>query len=468
MSLLRIPILLLIGSLLVSLEARADKAVDTLISNGRILTMNSGMVEYDRGFVAIKGNKIVAVGMQQDADDYSAKEVVDVDGDLIIPGLVNGHTHVSMTLLRSLGDDVPNRLHDYIFPLEKEFVTPAMVALGAELGNLELIKGGVTTFADMYYFEDEVAKVVNDSGLRAILGQTVIKYPRADAPTPQDAINATLKLAQKYQDHERITAAFAPHGPYTNSTETLQRIARLSLAHDIPVLMHLAESKVEQQTIAKRAGGLSPIAYMNDIGALNHNLIGAHVIIADHQDRELLKKHDVGVIHNISANIKSARSVAPVIEMLEQGIDVGLGTDGPMSGNTISLIDEFHQVAKLHKLNKQNRNVMPAIDVVKMATIGSAKAMNLDKKIGSIEVGKLADIIVIDTKTPIMTPIYNPYSALVYSAYATNVKHTMVHGKWLMKDRKVLSMNEPDVLRRATEFSHTVKKSLLKQGKSIK
>ncbi|MGB0900058.1 MAG: amidohydrolase family protein, partial [Psychrobium sp.] len=322
MSLLRIPMLLLIGSLLVSLEARADKVVDTLISNGRILTMNSGMVEYDRGFVAIKGHKIVAVGMQQNADEYSAKEVIDVDGDLIIPGLVNGHTHVSMTLLRSLGDDVPNRLHDYIFPLEKEFVTPAMVALGAELGNLEFIKGGVTTFADMYYFEDEVAKVVDDSGLRAILGQTVIKYLRADAPTPQDAINATLKFAQKYQDHERITAAFALHGPYTNSTEILQQIARLSLAHDIPVLMHLAESKVEQQTIAKRAGGLSPIAYMNDIGALNHNLIGAHVIIADHQDRELLKKHDVGVIHNISANIKSARSVAPVIEMLEQGIDV--------------------------------------------------------------------------------------------------------------------------------------------------
>ncbi|ALS34728.1 hypothetical protein PTRA_b0210 [Pseudoalteromonas translucida KMM 520] len=448
-------------------QANAQQAVDILITHGRILTMNAELSEYADGFVAIKDNKIIAVGPQSQAKQFTADKVLDVDGDLVLPGFINTHTHASMTLFRSLGDDVDDRLHGYLFPLEKEFVSREMVYLGAELGNLEMLKGGVTTYADMYYFEDEVAKAVDEIGMRAVLGQTVIQYPQADAKTAEDGIAYAEKFIQQYKNHPRITPAFAPHAPYTNSTETLQKIARLSLAYNVPVLTHLAESQRELEVITKRTQGLSPIAYLASIGVLNKNLVGAHVILADSQDIALLKQHQVGVAHNISANIKAAKGVAPVVEMLNQGVNVGLGTDGPMSGNTISLLDEFSQVAKVHKLWHQDRSLMPAVEIIKMATMGSAKVLNLDHKIGSLTVNKLADIIVIGTKSPNMTPIYNPYSAIVYSAYATDIRHSIIDGKLLMEDRKALTVNEEDIIKRAHAFSEQIKQSLIKQGKSI-
>lgn len=454
-------------TLLFSPASFSEELVDIMLINGHVLTMDAKLTQYPQGFIAIKGNKIVAVGPQTQAKQFSAVETLDLDGDLVLPGFINTHTHVSMSLFRSLGDDVSDRLHGYIFPLEKEFVSREMVYLGAELGNLEMLKGGVTTYADMYYFEDEVAKAVDEIGLRAVLGQTVIKYPQADAKTPKEAIAYAEKFIKKYKSHARITPAFAPHGPYTNSTEDLQKIAELSLLYDVPVLTHLAESQKEQTTIAERSDGLSPIAYLESIGALNKNLVGAHVILANDNDITLLKKNRVGVAHNISANIKSAKGVAPVLDMLKQGVDVGLGTDGPMSGNTISLIDEFSQVAKIHKLWNKDRSVMPAVDIIKMATMGGAKVLNLEDKVGSLEIGKLADIIVFDTKSANMTPMYNPYSVLVYSAYATDVKHSIVDGKLLMKNREVLTANEQSVIKRAHEFSNKVKELLISQGKSI-
>ncbi|WP_236559775.1 amidohydrolase [Colwellia sp. 20A7] len=454
-------------ALLFSSASFSEELVDIMLINGHVLTMDAKLTQYPQGFIAIKGNKIVAVGPQTQAKQFSAVETLDLDGDLVLPGFINTHTHVSMSLFRSLGDDVSDRLHGYIFPLEKEFVSREMVYLGAELGNLEMLKGGVTTYADMYYFEDEVAKAVDKIGLRAVLGQTVIKYPQADAKTPKEAIAYAEKFIKKYKSHARITPAFAPHGPYTNSTEDLQKIAELSLLYDVPVLTHLAESQKEQTTIAERSDGLSPIAYLESIGALNKNLVGAHVILANDNDITLLKKNRVGVAHNISANIKSAKGVAPVLDMLKQGVDVGLGTDGPMSGNTISLIDEFSQVAKIHKLWNKDRSVMPAVDIIKMATMGGAKVLNLEDKVGSLEIGKLADIIVFDTKSANMTPMYNPYSVLVYSAYATDVKHSIVDGKLLMKNREVLTANEQNVIKRAHEFSNKVKELLISQGKSI-
>ncbi|GAC30948.1 amidohydrolase [Paraglaciecola polaris] len=445
----------------------AQQTVDILITNGHILTMDSGLTEYPNGFLAIKDNKIIEIGPHSKTQLFTATKVLDVEGDLVLPGFINTHTHVSMTLFRSLGDDVEDRLHGYIFPLEKEFVSREMVYLGAELGNLEMLKGGVTTYADMYYFEDEVAKAVDQIGMRAVLGQTVIKYPQADAKTAEEGIAYAEKFIKKYKNHPRITPAFAPHGPYTNTTETLQKIAELSLKYDVPVLTHLAESKKEQDVIAQRSNGLSPIAYLESIGVLNKNLVGAHVILANEQDIAILKKYHVGVAHNLSANIKAAKGVAPVVEMLKQGVDVGLGTDGPMSGNTISLMDEFSQVAKVQKQWNKDRSLMPAVEVIKMATMGSANVLNQGDSIGSLEVGKLADIIVIGTKSANMTPIYNPYSAIVYSAYATDVRHSIVDGKLLMEDRKALTIDEDDVIKRAYEFSLKVKQALISQGKPI-
>lgn len=444
--------------------------VDILITNGHILTMNAEMQDIKNGYIAITDNKITALGsMEVFKDmDIDAKEILDVKGDIVMPGMINTHTHASMSVFRSLADDVPDRLHAYIFPLEAEFVSPEMVRIGANLANVEMIKGGVTTYADMYYFEDIVAETVDAIGMRAVLGETVIKFPVADAQNAEEGIAYASRFIEQYKDHPRITPAFAPHAPYTNTTETLQKIAELSLEYDVPVLIHLAESDRESEVIAERSGGLTPIAYMADIGALNKNLVAAHAITATDEDIALLKKYGASVAHNMSANIKSAKGVAPIPQMLEAGVKVGLGTDGPMSGNTISVMDEFNQVAKVHKLVQKDRSLMPPTQVIKMATIGGARALGLDSEVGSLEVDKKADIVVIDTKAPNMTPIYNPYSALVYSAYASNVRHNIIDGKIIMKNREILTADEEAIRKEALAFTQKVEEFLQKEGKEIK
>ncbi|MCD9541167.1 amidohydrolase family protein [Photobacterium carnosum] len=452
---------------LISTSAYAIENVDLLIKNATVLTMDQDKTVFDNGLVAVKGNKIYAVTDGSNISEYKAIKTIDADGDIVMPGLINAHTHASMTVFRSMADDVPDRLHRYIFPLEKKLVSRDMVRIGAQLGNVEMLKGGVTTYADMYYFEDEVAKTVDQIGMRAILGETIIQFPVASAKTPEDGIKYTLNFIEQYKNHPRITPAFAPHGPYTNSTKTLQTIAKLSIQYDVPVMMHLAESKREREVIAKRSGGLSPIKYMESIGALNSNFLAAHVIDANDEDIAILKKHDVGVAHNMSANIKSAKGVAPALKMFNDGLRIGLGTDGPMSGNTLSTIDEFNQVAKIHKLVNKDRAAMPPINVIEMATIGAARALHMEDKIGSLEVGKLADIIVIDTKAPNMIPVYNPYSALVYSAYATNVKHSVVDGKLLMENRNILTVDEKTVRDEALKFADVVRKTVVESGEIV-
>ncbi|WP_435237551.1 amidohydrolase [Psychromonas sp. PT13] len=441
--------------------------IDLLITDATILTMNADKTVYESGTVAINGNKIIAVGDKSLADKYQADTTLDVDGDIVMPGLINTHTHVSMTVFRSLADDVPDRLHRYIFPLESKLVSRDMVRIGANLGNVEMLKGGVTTYADMYYFEDEVAKTVDKIGMRAILGETVIKFPVADAKNAQEGINYALNFIEEYKDHPRITPAFAPHAPYTNTTEVLQQVAQLSKEKDVPVLIHLAESSREAEKIAERSDGKSPVQYMHDIGALNSHLVGAHMILVDDKDIELVKESDMGVAHNMSANIKSAKGVSPALKMYDEGVRIGLGTDGPMSGNNLSTIAEFGQVAKVHKLINHDRAAMPPVKVIDMATMGAARALHMEDKIGSLEVGKLADIIVIDTKAANMVPVYNPYSALVYSAYPTNVRHAIVDGKILMEDKKVLTVDEDKIREEALKFTDVVRKTIIDSGEIV-
>ncbi len=452
---------------LLPLSSSANEKVDLIITDAMVLTMNQDKTVYENGTVIVDGNKIVAVGDSSLAKQYSSDTVLDVDGDIVMPGLINTHTHVSMTVFRSLADDVPDRLHRYIFPLEAKLVSRDMVRIGANLGNVEMVKGGVTTYADMYYFEDEVAKTVDKIGMRAVLGETVIKFPVADAANAEEGIQYALNFIEQYKNHPRITPAFAPHAPYTNTTETLQKIAKLSLEKDVPVMIHLAESHREQEKIAERSDGLSPVKYMDSIGALNKNLVGAHMILVDDEDIELVKKSQMGVAHNMSANIKSAKGVSPALKMYDQDVRIGLGTDGPMSGNTLSTIDEFNQVAKVHKLVNQDRAAMPPIKVIDMATMGAAKALHMEDKVGSLEVGKLADIIVVDTKAPNMVPVYNPYSALVYSANSANVRHTIVDGKILMKDRNMLTVDEDAIRKEALEFTKVVRSTVIESGEVV-
>ncbi|WP_114778773.1 amidohydrolase [Vibrio cholerae] len=453
---------------LFSAMSHAQSDADLMITDAMVLTMNGDKTVYQNGTVVVKENKIIAVGGVELAKQYQAKQVLDVDGDILMPGLINTHTHVSMTVFRSLGDDVPDRLHRYIFPLESKLVSRDMVRIGANLGNVEMLKGGVTTYADMYYFEDEVAKTVDKIGMRAVLGQSVIQFPVADAKNADEGIQYALNFIEQYKNHPRITPAFAPHAPYTNTTETLQKIAKLSLEKQVPVLIHLAESDREQEKIAERANGLSPVQYMHQIGALNANLVGAHMILVDDKDIELVKASDMGVAHNMSANIKSAKGVSPALKMYDQGVRIGLGTDGPMSGNTLSTIDEFNQVAKVHKLVNHDRAAMPPLKVIDMATMGAAKALHMEEKIGSLEVGKLADMIVIDTKAPNMVPIYNPYSALVYSANSGNVRHAIIDGKLVMQDRQIHTVDEEQIRQEALAFTDIVRKSVLESGEEIR
>ena len=452
---------------LFSTSAFAVENIDILITDATVLTMNAEKTIYESGTVAIKDNKIIAVGDKNLAEQYQADKIMNVAGDIVMPGLINTHTHVSMTVFRSLADDVPDRLHRYIFPLESKLVSRDMVRIGANLGNVEMLKGGVTTYADMYYFEDEVAKTVDKIGMRAVLGETVIKFPVADAKNAQEGIAYALKFIDEYKDHPRITPAFAPHAPYTNTTEVLQQVAKLSEEKGVPVLIHLAESAREEEKIAEISGGKSPVQYMHDIGALNSQLVGAHMILVDDEDIALVKASDMGVAHNMSANIKSAKGVSPALKMYDQGVRIGLGTDGPMSGNNLSTIAEFGQVAKVHKLVNHDRAAMPPVKVIDMSTMGAARALHMEDKIGSLEVGKLADIIVIDTKAVNMVPMYNPYSALVYSAYPTNVRHAIVNGKLLMEDKKILTVDEDKIREEALKFTDIVRKTIIESGEIV-
>ncbi|EMJ9774697.1 amidohydrolase [Morganella morganii] len=449
-------------------SAYAADPADLMITDGTVLTMNPGNTVFEHGTVVVSDGKIVAVGGPELTAKYQAKKVLDVNGDIVMPGLINTHTHGSMTVFRSLGDDVPDRLHRYIFPLENKLVSRDMVRTGANLANIEMIKGGVTTYADMYYFEDEVAKTVDKAGLRAVLGETIINFPVADAQTPEEGIAYAVRFINEYKDHPRITPAFAPHGPYTNTTENLQKIAALSEELNVPVMIHLAETDREKDEIAKRTGGKSPVQYMADIGVLNNRLLAAHVIMADDNDLNLLKKYDVGVAHNISANTKSAKGVAPVTQMLEKGIRTGLGTDGPMSSNTLTTMNELNLVGKIHKLETKNRAAMPPLTVVEMATIGSARALHMEDKIGSLETGKRADIIVVDTKAPNMVPVYSPYAALVYGANGANVRHTIVDGVILMEDRQLLTVNENEIIQDAQRFAEKVRETVRASGEEVK
>ena len=433
--------------------------VDLIIENGTVLTMNANYDLFENGVVVIDDGVIVEVGPAETVAKYRAEKTLDVDNDIVLPGLINAHTHVPMILFRSLGDDIADRLFKYIFPLEAEFVSAEMVRVGAQLANTELVRGGVTTYADMYYFEEEIAKTVDEIGLRAVLGQTILNFKSPDSDTPEIAIDRAIKFINEYQGHPRITAAFAPHGPHTNSSETLVRVTELAESLDAPIFMHLAETIREEKAIMERSG-LSPIQYLASIGALSNKLTGAHVIRANDADIALLRKFDVGVSHNMSANVKSAKGVAPVSAMLEAGVRVGLGTDGPMSGNSISTFDELGLVAKMHKLTLQDRTAMPSIQVVELATIGGARALHMEDKIGSLEAGKLADVIIVETRSPNMIPLHDPYSVLVYSTYAMNVRHTIVGGDVLMQDRELLTVDEEVIRQEARDYAKRIREFL--------
>jgi len=454
--------LLLLGSI-VSLfafnkvEIKATEKVDLIVKNGIVLTMNREKEILDNGVIIVKGNKIVEVGDKKILKKYSSKKTIDADGGIIMPGMINTHTHVSMSVFRSLADDVPDRLNRYIFPLENKMVSKEMVYTGAILGTIEMAKGGVTTMVDMYLFEESVAEAVKKIGLRGIMTQNIIKYPTADGKDGNAKIKMAISFIEKYKSDELITPGFGPHAPHTVKKEDLEKIRDLSKKYNVPVSMHVAETQKEFDKF-KTEFNMTPIEYLDSIGLLNERFIAAHSIFVTDSDIELMKKRDVGVAHNMVANIKSAKGVSPALKMFDDRLRIGLGTDGPMSGNTLDIIGQMGYVAKLHKLTNKDRSAMPPYKVVEMATMGGARAIQREDELGSLENGKFADIVVLETTSANMQPIFDPYSVLVYSANASNVNTVIVNGKMIVEDKKLLTYDEAKNRKAIKEFSKEVRK----------
>lgn len=434
---------------------------DLIVTNGYVVTMNDAKDIVENGVVVITGGRIVAVGPAALAAQYAAAKTIDARGAIVMPGMINTHTHVSMTVFRGLGDDVPDRLRKLIFPLEKALVDRDLVYWGGLHGMLEMVEGGVTTFVDMYYFEDEVARAAKAIGMRAVLGETIVDFPAPDAPEPYGGIDYARKFIAQYRGDPLITPAFAPHAPYSLDTDHLRQIAKEAEALDVPILMHVSEMPDEIARFRKERNQ-TPVEYLDDIGFLSRRLLAAHCIFVTGSDIALLKARDVGVAHAMVANIKSAKGVSPALKMFKEGVRVGLATDGPMSGNTIDIVGQLGYVAKVHKLDTKDRNVMPAIDVVEMATRGGARALHMEDRLGSLEVGKLADVIVIDRDSPRMIPFYDVYSALVYAAHPGDVRTAIINGHVVMEDRKVMTVPADDVKGRMRGIGEKIRAAVAK------
>jgi cytosine/adenosine deaminase-related metal-dependent hydrolase len=430
---------------LISMTAlAAPQPADLIITRAHIVTMNATREVIEDGAIIIRDSRIVAIGSSSIAKDYSAAKTIDAGGDLVFPGLINTHTHASMTVFRGLGDDVPDRLRRFIFPLEKNLIDRELVYWGALHGFVEMIEGGVTTAVDMYYFEDEVARAAKLVGIRGVLGQSILNFPTPDSPIPYGGLAYAKKFAADWANDPLITPALAPHAPYSLDAEHLRLVAKASAELNLPILMHVAEMTDEISTL-RRERNQTPVEYLDSLGLLTPRLVAAHCIFVTDSDIALLKARDVGIAHNMVANIKSAKGVAPGLKMHDDGLRIGLGTDGPMSGNTLDLIGQLGYVAKLHKLDRKDRNVMPALKVVEMATLGGARALHREKDLGSLEPGKLADLIILDHNSTALVPLYDVYSTLVYAASPRDVRTTVIHGRVVMEDRKILTLNPQEV-----------------------
>jgi cytosine/adenosine deaminase-related metal-dependent hydrolase len=422
----------------------APQPADLIITRAHIVTMNAAREVIEDGAIIIRDSRIVAIGSSSIAANYSAAKTIDARGDLVFPGLINTHTHASMTVFRGLGDDVPDRLRRFIFPLEKNLIDRELVYWGALHGFIEMIEGGVTTAVDMYYFEDEVARAAKLVGIRGVLGQSILNFPTPDSPVPYGGLAYAKKFAADWANDPLITPALAPHAPYSLDAEHLRLVAKASAELNLPILMHVAEMTDEISTL-RRERNQTPVEYLDSLGLLTPRLVAAHCIFVTDSDIALLKARDVGIAHNMVANIKSAKGVAPGLKMHDDGLRIGLGTDGPMSGNTLDLIGQLGYVAKLHKLDRKDRNVMPALKVVEMATLGGARALHREKDLGSLEPGKLADLIILDHNSTALVPLYDVYSTLVYAASPRDVRTTVIHGRVVMEDRKILTLNPQEV-----------------------
>ena len=425
---------------------------DIIIKNGTILTLDSENSIFENSYLCIRGDSISEIGTGNPALS-KAEKIIDARGGLILPGLVNCHTHAAMSLFRGLADDLPlmEWLNNYIFPAESK-MDGEFVYTGTMLALAEMIMSGTTTFCDMYLFEEEVAKAARKAGVRSLVGEVLYDFPSPNYGSVEKGLKYTELLIQKWRDDPLVSIAVEPHSLFTCSPKLLTASNELALKYNVPLIIHVAETLTEVDEI-KEKYGKTPVKHLDSLGLLGPYLIADHCVHLEGPDIKTMAAHGVKVVHNPESNMKLASGIAPVPQMLSQGLTVGLGTDGCASNNNLDLFSEMDTAAKLHKVNMLDPTVMDSITVLRMATIQGARALGLQDITGSLEVGKKADVIVIDTHKPHLTPMYNATSHLVYAARGNDVRHSIINGQPVMEDRKLLTLDLDEIIARAREMS---------------
>ena len=447
---------------LVASTAGQPQQVDLIIYNALVVTMDDAARVLTNGAVAIRGNQIIAVEPAElIASAYSAKDTIDADGQIVMPGLVNTHGHAPMVLYRGLADDLAlmEWLQKYIFPAEVKTVSPEFVRAGTRLAVLEMIQSGTTTYADMYYFEEEIARVTRAAGMRGVLGQTIIQFPVGDAKTPAEGLARSEAFLKEFAGDELITPALAPHAMYTLDAATLKAVRAMADKYQAPVLIHLAETSDESQT-SRKQHRMSPTRYLESLGFWGPRTLAAHAVWLDAPDIAILSKRTVAVSHNPESNMKLASGTAKVLDIRRASIAVGLGTDGAASNNDLDMFEAMRQAAFLQKHATGDPRALPATDVLAMATIEGARALGMADRIGSLEAGKRADLILVSMAGARQTPMYDPVSHLVYVARGDDVRTSIVNGRVLMRDRQMLTLNDAEVISDANGFAQKVREAV--------
>jgi len=438
------------------------RTIALVVVGGTVLTQNAAHEILSPGAVAIDGTDIVEVGTPEAiAARYRATDTIEARGDVVLPGLINTHTHAPMVMYRGLADDLAlmDWLQKYIFPAEAKTVSPELVRIGTRLAALEMIESGTTTFADMYYFEEEIAKAAIEAGLRGVLGQTIIQFPVADARTPADGLARAERFIEEFKDNGLVVPAVAPHALYTNDRATLVASAELGRKHGVPVIIHFAETE-EEVRLAREKFNATPAAYLESIGFWGPNTLAAHAIWVTGDDLTILKRHGIGLSHNPESNMKLASGAAPVSKYLAAGVALGLGTDGAASNNDLDMFEAMRQASFLAKHVTKNPTALPARAALDLATVGGARALHMEQRIGSLATGKRADLIVVSMRSARQTPLYDPVSHLVYTTRGDDVRTTIVNGRVLMRDRQVKTLNRDTVIADANRLAAKVREAV--------
>ena len=446
----------------VSVPQDSRRSVSLIVTGGAVVTIDGTNRVIAPGAIAIDGRDIVAVDAPAAiAQRFSSTDTIDAAGDVVLPGLINTHTHAPMVLYRGLADDLAlmEWLQKYIFPAEAKTVTPEFVRAGTRLAALEMIQSGTTAYADMYYFEEEIAKATREAGIRGVLGQTIIQFPVPDAKTPADGIARATAFIQQWKNDDLIVPAIAPHSMYTLDTATLKTIRATADREQAPVIVHLAETRDEIK-VARDKYKATPTQFLESIGFWGPRTLAAHGVHLTPADIRILARRRVAVSHNPESNMKLASGTAPVPDMQTAGVVVGLGTDGAASNNDLDMFEAMRQAAFLHKLQRNDPRALPAATALRMATIDGARAIGMDKMLGSLEPGKRADLIVVSMRGARQTPIYDPISHLVYVSRGDDVRTTIVNGKVLMRDRRVTTLDERAVLDEAVAYASKVRSAV--------